>query len=139
MSTSIRSPTNSGPVPNSLHRPGAKPEARRLELYSRNLSFLLAFYRHMDHRRHCRGAAAFEIIPHKKAHHGDREHDAAKDEAYDGIAAPVATLFNDFNCHDVCSIFGFLPVETNGINLRSMGPRTGLSQHLMSFSLVILN
>lgn len=47
------------------------------------------------------GAATLEVVPHKKAHHSDREHDGAKDEAHDGIAATVTALFDDFNCHDL--------------------------------------
>jgi hypothetical protein len=55
------------------------------------------------------GAATLEVVPHKKAHHSDREHDGAKDETHDGIAAAVSTLFNDFNRHDVYFVSGSLP------------------------------
>ena len=48
-------------------------------------------------------AAALVVIPHEEADNGHGEQHGSQNETYDGIAAAITALFNDFNCQGVCS------------------------------------
>ena len=45
-----------------------------------SLNGLFFFDGNVNRRRRCRGAAALKVVPHKKTHDRDHDHDGAKDE-----------------------------------------------------------